>query len=303
MFQNVSDPARPLMLVILLTLTGSAMAQSVDSARVFMVGHSLVNFDMPTLLAGLAEDAGKDHERGEQITIGSPLVYNWYNSHAAQGLDGQVELPTGNWDVLVLTEAVPLINHLTYSDTYTYAGNFHQLALDGNAVTRTFIYETWHCINSGTPAGCDWDDFDHIPWRQRLDDDLPLWEGIVDHLNANHQGPKVNLVPAGQALALLHDRILDDQVPGTSHVFELFTDDIHLNDAGNYFVALVMFATIYGESPVGLTHQINDTWGTPYDLPDQPTALALQTTAWDAVSAWFGPNPIIFADGFELPDS
>lgn len=200
-------------LIFVLTF-GSSHAQSADSARVFMVGHSLVNFDMPTMLAGLADDAGKTHQRGEQIGIGAPLIHNWKSSETAQGLDARVELPTGEWNTLVMTEAIPLINHLTWKDTYTYAGNFHQLALDGNNTTRSYIYETWHCINSGTPTGCEWDDNEHIPWRQRLDDDLALWEGIVDHLNANHSGPEVRLVPAGQALALLHDRILESQVPG-----------------------------------------------------------------------------------------
>lgn len=290
---------RTALLALLLTPAASSSAGAIDDARVLMIGHSLVNFDMPWMLAALADDAGKTHQRGEQITIGGALKANWENSHLAQGLDARVALPTGDWDVLVMTEAIPLQNHLTWSDTYLNAGNFHQLALDGNPSTRTFIYETWHCINSGTPTGCPWDDGDHVPWRQRLDDDLPKWRGIADHLNADFAGPRVTLVPAGQALARLHDRIEGGAVPGMSHVFELFPDDIHLNHAGNYFVALVMYAAIYRESPVGLTHQIGNEWGTPYTLPSEATATAMQEIAWEVVSAHLGLDDALFSDGFE----
>ncbi len=283
-----------------LAMSSDTIAGTPDSAQVFMVGHSLVNFDMPTMLAALAADAGKIHQRGEQIGIGAPLQWIWNKPHTSQGLNAQVELPTGNWNVLVLTEAIPLDNHLQWSDTYVYAGNFHQLALNGNPATRSFIYETWHCISSGTPKGCEWDNNDHLPWRQRLDLDLPKWQGIADHLNANHNGPTVQLVPAGQALALLHDRILDGAVPGMSHVFQLFTDDIHLSHSGNYFVALAMFASIYRTSPVGLTNQISNQWGQPYTLPSAATAAVMQAIAWEAVSAYLGiGGDTIFADGFD----
>jgi hypothetical protein len=267
-----------------------------------MVGHSLVNFDMPRMLSVLADDAGHTHSSGAQVLIGANLQWNWMHS-ADSAFEARVELPTGHWNTLVLTEAVPLDNHLTWSDTFLYAGNFHALALTANAQTQTYIYETWHCIHSGTPTGCDWDDHDDIAWRQRLTLDLPKWRSIADHLNANFVGPPVRLVPAGQALALLHDRIAAGQVPGYTHVFQLFVDSIHLNSAGNYFIALVMYATLYERSPEGLTYEITNPFGTPYVLPPPATAAAMQRVAWEAVSTYFGwedPSAdMVFADSFE----
>ncbi len=299
--KRLHQASRLLCAALAMPASALATAGAPDGADVFMVGHSLVNFDMPTMLAALAADAGKTHRRGEQIITGAPLRWNWQHSHEAQGLDARVELPTGDWNVLVLTEAIPLLNHLTWSGTYEYAGNFHQLALDGNAATRTFVYETWHCIDSGSPTGCPFDDESHIDWRQRLDVDLPRWQGIVDHLNANHDGAAVELIPAGQALALLDDRLHAQAgvVPGIGHVFDLFANEIHLSDAGNYFVALVMFAAIYRQSPQGLTHDISNVWGQPYDLPSVEAAAALQTIAWDAVRPHLGDFDRVFANGFE----
>jgi len=281
----------------LLSALAAMPAHAADEVRVLMVGHSLVNFDMPRMLSVLATDAGKSHQRAEQIIIGAPLSWNWEHSHEAQGIDARVALPTGDWDVLVLTEAIPLQNHLTWSDTLTYAGLFHGLALAGNPSTRTFIYETWHCTGSGTPAGCAYDDGDDVPWRQRIDEDVAKWQGIADHLDANFAGPRAARIPGGSALGLLHDRIAADAVPGMDDVFELFADDIHLTDAGNYFIALVMYATIYDESPVGLTHEIGNEWGTPYALPGAATAAAMQAIAWEAVAGM--TVDAVFADGFE----
>ncbi|TVQ41682.1 MAG: hypothetical protein EA370_01410 [Wenzhouxiangella sp.] len=278
---------------------GCAPASADQPGSVFLIGHSLVNHHMPTMLEALAQDAGLSYSGGRQIINGANLQWQWNNSHTAEGMDARLALPSGDWDVLVMTEAVPLANHLTWSDTFTFAANFHDLALSANAQTRTYVYETWHCINSGLPAGCEWDDNDDIPWRDRLDQDLSQWQGIADHLNAEFSGPEVSLVPAGQAMALLYDRALAGEVPGIGHAFDLFSDDIHLTDAGNYFVALVMFATIFQLSPEGLTHQIGNQWGTPYDLPSAATVHALQILAWEAVQEYFGLADTIFASRFE----
>jgi hypothetical protein len=288
---------KPILLMCL--LAGPLQAGSEAPTSVFLIGHSLVNHEMPRMLEALVEDAGFVYTGGRQIINGANLQWQWNNSHDAEGTDARQALPSGDWDVLVMTEAVPLDNHLTWSDTYLFAGHFHDLAVEANPQTRTFIYETWHCINSGLPQGCDWDDADDVPWRDRLDQDLVKWQGIANHLNDEFDGPEVLLIPAGQALARLHDRALEGEVPGISNAFDLFSDDIHLTDTGNYYVALVMFASIYEQSPEGLTYQIANEWSVPYALPDQATALALQTLAWETVQSLAGLADSIFSSRFE----
>ena len=289
-----------LIAILILALSGGCLQAGTDQpSSVFLIGHSLVNHNMPRMLEALAQDASLSYTGGRQIINGANLQWHWNNSHTAEGMDARQALPTGDWDVLVMTEAVPLDNHLTWSDTEVFAGQFHDLAVSANPQARTFIYETWHCINSGLPDGCEWDDNDDIAWRERMDQDLPKWQGIADHLNAEFSGPQVRLIPAGQAMALIYDRALVGEVPGLSHAFDLFSDDIHLTDSGNYFIALVMFAAIFQQSPEGLTYQISNPWGTPYDLPAGATAHAFQALAWEAVQDFFGPIDSIFTSRFE----
>jgi hypothetical protein len=244
---------------------------------------------MPTMLKSVLTELGATGSVNYQVIIGSPLKYGWNNSSDSQGSDSRVVVPQGNQQALVITEAIPLLNHTTYSDSNLYALEFYNLARSANANTRIYLYETWHCINSGTPVGCPFDSLGNIPWRQRLDDELPRWEGIVDYVNANKNPSDADmmLIPVGQAMAKLYDEIQASRVPGITNINQLFTDDIHPNDTGFYFVTMVQYATICARSPVGLPLQLHGLY-TPYAAIPADLALALQQIAWDTVCGYAG---------------
>ena len=75
-------------------------------------------------------------------------------------------------------------------------------------------------------------------------------------------------------------------MPGLADIRELFADDIHLNDRGNYFVAMVQYATLYRRSPEGLPSRIANEWGESLDTPTPALARAMQAIAWQAVTAY-----------------
>jgi hypothetical protein len=85
----------------------------------------------------------------------------------------------------------------------------------------------------------------------------------------------VHVIPAGQVLARLVRAIEGGQgVPGLQRREDLFAlnpdgsqDLIHLNDLGNYLVALTHYAVLYHRSPVGLPHQLLKADGTPAVAP------------------------------------
>jgi len=53
---------------------------------------------------------------------------------------------------------------------------------------------------------------------------------------------------------------------------------IHLNDIGNYLVALVHYAALYQQSTVGLPHDLKRADGSPAIAPDPAVALLMQET-------------------------
>jgi hypothetical protein len=258
-----------------------------QQTKPFYIGHSLVNFDMPAMVQGLALNAGKTSVYGQQIINGSPLQYNYINHATAQGTSYRIAFPNGGYNTLVVTEAVPLQGHLDYSETYKYAEDFYTYAKNNNngIPVNYYIYETWHCTNTGTPTGCSYDNNDILAWQPRLKADLPLWTGIVNHVKTKFPNNNIHMVPAGQAFYKLVDKINTGALPGITSFKDLFVDDIHLTNKGNYFVACVMYATLFKQSPVGLSTSIKNLYDVPFtDMPTANQALVMQQVAWQTVT-------------------
>ena len=267
---------------------GTAAPAAWPEDDVLFVGHSLVSWTLPDMLRDAARGAGGRGRVDAQIINGAPLAWSWEHSAEAEGVDARAVLPRGDYEILVLTEAVPLDNHLRWSDTNGYAKRFYDLAADANPNARVHLYESWHDIRSGAGVDIEYDDGDGVPWRTRIDQDLPKWESVVDHVNAERAPgqPEMLLVPAGQAMARMHDEIARGAVPGLGSIAELFSDDIHPNDLGFYFVAMVHYAALYGRSPAGLKRALRSRHGTPYAAPSAALAAAMQRIAWETVCAY-----------------
>jgi hypothetical protein len=267
--------------------------------NVFYVGHSLSD-QIPDMVKSLADNAGQvAFDWAYQGIPGSPLRWHW-DRMAANDYEGNPPhyygfydpvggLAAGDFTDFVMVEAVP--RHWGDSgsgiqETHHYAGLFLDYAQSNNPNVRVFLYEPWHCIQSGTPTGCDYD-VDSNPWRQRLTDDLPMWESAVRHLNTQHTpAHPVRLIPGGQGLARLNDAIDQGRVPGLGSIEDVFSDDIHLTDVGKYYVACIHYAVLLGASPVGLTNQLQVWWGGNFDAPTPEQAAVFQQLAWETVNAY-----------------
>ena len=265
-------------------------SNSQDSNRIFYLGHSLINHQTPRMTDQLAKDAKAKTFYQAHIGNGANFSWHWTHPETGEGNQWDTTLRNQTFETFVLTEAVPLKGQLKWSNTYEYLDSFYQYAVQKSPNINVYIYETWHCINSGTPIGCMYDDDKHIPWRDRLDIDLSLWEGIAESHNAKYSN-KAYIIPGGQGLARLHDAILAGQVLGLTDIRQLFSDDIHLTSVGNYFIACIMYATIFKKSPEGLTHQITDMYGQVYTpAPTLEMAKIMQKIAWQTVCAYNRTN-------------
>ncbi|MFN4131346.1 MAG: hypothetical protein ACK4GC_16240, partial [Paracoccaceae bacterium] len=144
---------------------------------VLFVGHSLIGPDLPPLVEGGLRQMRQPATVSAQIINGAPLRFNLQNSATAEGVDARAELAKGDTEVLILTEAIPLAEHLRWNDTPGAIAGFAALARAGNPDVRVFVYETWHSRTAG--AVVEGDPNSALPWRERLTADLPLWEGAL----------------------------------------------------------------------------------------------------------------------------
>lgn len=292
-----------LVLIIILLLQINSIKAKQES--VYFIGHSLVGNEIPFILNKLVESS-KDNDIiiGRQVINGSPLKWNWEKPETSPTGNYQEDLAKGNFTILMITEAIPLQNHLTWSDTYKYANNFMEYANQYSPGISFYVYETWHCIKSGKESGCPHDS-NNDPWRQRLDNDLSKWESITDSVKNNFPNNSISLLPGGQAMAMLYDEIEKGNVPsGITDIQEFFSDDIHPNTIGNYYLACLAYSAIYKESPVGLENEINNEWGHPMNTPDIELAIFLQNLAWEVFNSYYeGSINSIYNNVEQIPRS
>ncbi|MEM9579118.1 MAG: hypothetical protein AAF891_00415 [Pseudomonadota bacterium] len=269
--------------------------------RVFHLGHSLVNRDMPHMLAQLAEAAGLDHSYESQIGWGTPLKSHWEPSEEIFGFEMENDHPryrdvmqalnSGDYDVFVLTEMVEIRDAIEYFDSAEYLHKFASKARQGRPDVRVYLYETWHFVND--PEG----------WRVRLEKDRDRYweERILRRALAYEDPPKpIYIIPAGQVFAEIARRIEAGTMTGLTRVEDLFArtdegelDPIHMGPLGNYVVALTHFAVIYHRSPVGLptTLALHDG---ARDVTFEPEQIEMmQEIIWDVVAgdAYTGVTP------------
>jgi len=90
-------------------------------ADILFVGHSLIGPTLPGMVERAAAAQNVTLSAEMQIINGAPLKWGWENSHTAQGVDGKKALESGRFEHLVLTEAIPLKNHLDWSESHGFA--------------------------------------------------------------------------------------------------------------------------------------------------------------------------------------
>ena len=249
--------------------------------NVFHLGHSLVNRDMPATLAQLAPPG---HRYDSQLGWGTTLQSHWGDA-PINGFEAENDHPrfrpaheaveSGDYDAIVLTEMVEIRASIRYYDSPRYLAQWAEKALAARPDARLYLYETWHQLDD--PEG----------WLERLDRDHErywLRRVLGPALRRLPQGTQIHLIPAGPVLAAFV-RAVEDQggVGNVRDRTDLFArnddgtlDVIHLNDLGNYLVALVHYAVLYHESPLGLPHQLLKADGTPAQAPDPKAAQLMQ---------------------------
>lgn len=245
-------------------------------------GHSLTDplFGQPwpgqyvDLMTGLRGTWAGD-DIGKATIPGSPMRWRWDNETTLQPTSARYNI--SEWELLVITEGVPMTEYM-HDDSKMYLSSYVNNAWDngndGNG-TPTLLWTTWTNI----------DDSDG-PWRATLDSYESIWEGMMDYANENRPSgaTPVYIIPGHRLMARLYDDIQAGQVPGITHINQFFSDNIHVNTLGAYAVAMIHYACIYNQSPVGLPNDFsNENWqynGSP--TPEQ--AAYLQNMIWDVVT-------------------
>ncbi len=222
---------------------------------------------------------------GKSTVPGSTIKARWENPPGFGAPDARLGI--GNWQLLSITERVPLAYQ---------GGNKQQWYLnqiqDQKEYLSLFVNNAWNNGNNGNGAPTllwtTWTNIDDRdgPWRNMLDTQGAEFERMQDYANLNKpsNAPHVYIIPGHKMFAKLYDDIQLNLVPGITKIDQFFSDKIHTNELGAYAIALIHYACIFNQSPVGLPNNLlpNAASGTP--IPSPELALYLQNMIWEVVT-------------------
>jgi hypothetical protein len=273
---------RSLLLVLVLLVFSSVQAKE-DSTppaglKVLTAGHSF-HVWMPPLVAEMAKAAGiQGHEQLAISSIGgSKVIQHW-------------ELPPEK------NKAKPILEE-GKADLFTMAPtflpdpgieNFTKLGLEHNPKIRFTLQQNWVpfedpelWLSKSRPKSIDRDVLTLAQLRAKHDPYFKMIEDHVKELNARIPAAKIAIVPSGEAVLALRDKVIKGEAPGIKTQNELFTDVLgHPGPQIRVLSAYCHFAVIYRRSPVGLP--VN---GLLAKLPEaEKLNQLLQEIAWKAVT-------------------
>ena len=325
---------------------------------VYWVGHSLVEtkaqsewgeITLMSLVGRFAHARGLGYRMGDHTLWGSPMSALWRGKPHGYTRDAssmvpkreQFEATAGQYDTLVLTEALPVHAALKGEYSSYYLRRFYCALKSANPSSRVYLYQTWVNLQGADPYSKfppahrfdwraemvaqrkDWEELAAQGARAQVRE--PGWFARLGWATKSNGGCDIEdpiyIIPAGQAMVALWDRLKAPQstddfaMPDGSRLTlaDLFAnpyenwpsdwplsaeaedidpaaivarlkprdasrghDDIHLSALGIYFVALVHFATLYGQSPVGLPVP---------SMVGEGVARTLQCLVWQVVSS------------------
>lgn len=272
----------------LLVLKSAINADVNTTSHMLFVGHSLVSSYAPPMFEEIMKTLDAANEVDFQIIIGAPLRVNWDEHATAEGVDSRVLLPTGVVSHLLLCEAGPIATNVQWNDTRGYVQLFRTLGVTANPLMQTYWYQNWPEI-PGYPGAVD-----PVQWRRDILAVTDVFTHCLTLINSDIAPARVYLDPAGDAWYQLSLEIENLAVPGLVSIMDLFSDGIHPNNLGFYFLQMVHFATVFRRSPVGL----------PWDLPGHPItgltqamATKFQQIAWDVVRLHPYAGVAVWPDG------
>lgn len=278
--------------------TGVSAWKPRDDIRAFYSGHSLSD-GVPEVVELIARSLGhgldfetqsmgysllRQRTKGEVPSGSDWTGYRAGSNRGGAGLNVAEELrqprrlTSGDkYDVLVVTERHDLPAIARKERTAFYLTDMAKHLMAGNPDAQVLLYHTWLHLDPDAP----W------PWIDYERAVLPMWECIASRANldlpARGNVPRVRVLPGGGALAELVAALWDGKVPGVAgtspgeRVRLLFSDSVHMSDAGRYFIALVHYAVLFGRNPEGAA--------IPASLAPE-TGRYMQTLAWQYAASY-----------------
>jgi hypothetical protein len=256
---------------------------AVAAVRAYHIGNSLTNQTTVHYQGfyDLAAAANIDYEWGRHIRCASSLPVIVANPDDV--CVGPIEpygtfsqaLPNFEWDIVTLQ----YYGGVREEERGAFS-TLTNLALQNpaNADTKFYLFSAWPQGFSSDSYSTRWD----AGYDAAQDSEGSRWTRgyattLLSEVRADHQGTSINMIPAGEVLYRIDQLARTGKFDSFDSATDLYADSGHLDTDGAYISRLTWFATMFGQSPVGLPASPNSEL-TSADL------LLVQQTVWDVVT-------------------
>ncbi|HOY59431.1 MAG TPA: hypothetical protein PK640_15020 [Verrucomicrobiota bacterium] len=233
---------------------------------------------VPGIFDRLAQAGGQ----ADPITVMRAVGGQNFQYHS-QDATTQSTLESQPWTHVVLQNYSTEPTHLaggSVDDHYAFGTALYRQAMANSPMTRVILFETWsraavHPMITGVSSPTSFASTAEFQAELRSN-----YQGLADVLNATHPThPPVVVAPVGTAW----ERAGGLLPPSDPAFVPLFgSDNYHGNANGYYLAACVIYSTIYGVSPVGLsTHPLVSSLNLGLTVP----GARLEESAWATVSS------------------
>jgi hypothetical protein len=221
---SASAYSRSAVFLFLLSLAVLSACNSQPSTRILIIGNSYTFFNggLEKQLAGLAPSA----EVASIAIAGYSLENHWKAGKALK------EIRSGTWNFVVLQEQSQLPSVEQFRQTQMYPAARRLIGAIRNQGARPLFYLTWARRDGWPENGMP----DYASMQAAIN------QGYVAIAAEQH----VAVAPVGVAWSQL--------VAGNTPVELWQQDGSHPTEAGTYLAACVFYATIFRESPKGLSY-------------------------------------------------
>lgn len=252
---------------VILIVAAMALCLEMRGEQVYFIGNSLTKDVGLAQISAWATSRGREFNAGRHIDLGQNLTYI-YNTRSESPLAIPPYGPWPNalenytWDALILQ---PFVESL--SAAISVVGAF---AAEIPNSTPKYIYQAWPHFRWGEYAA-QWDHA-YTPNQTNYVFSRDYFRQLMGNLGDGYQ-----IIPAGEVLYEIDAAIKAGAVPGINAVTDLYYNDActcHLNPTGYIAVNSTIYATLFKESPIGLTVA-----GANPEVVD-----LFQRIAWDVVS-------------------
>ena len=274
--------------------TGGGPGPGQGPPEILLMGNSYVSSNsLHNLLGGVMSEASTP-ANVSSLNGGGMRLSQHASNVATSGHQWNTTLNNGAWDWVVLQDQsqIPgfVRNQQEWIDSKDGAVELAEIIEDNGG--KTILMMTW-----GRRAG-DSVNTQRFPDFSTMQDELA--SGYLDYRdNITANGDKVWVAPVGLAFEHIHDKIVAEGGTPTNSgntFYDLYSNDgSHPSLSGSYLSACVLYATITGDDPVGLSHSTSLSNALVLELQQAAAATVFNETShldypWQNINSGGGNN-------------